>query len=225
MKTLMGLTAALAAGSSATMGAESVKFYGGDYDGANQLLSSCYLGGTNGFVYDDFAWDGGCTMTSVFGNYFTFDAGADITAVNIEIRSGASDGDGGTIVHRLTTSDYTVTDTGQDDSGRDLVTVDIELVGLSLSSGNYYLGIQVKSASTEWYIATASGTNGVGSPLNNGNSLFDAPDLGYDFDNVTYGDWDFSYGARGEMIPLPSASALAGLGLLGIGTRRRRGSL
>ncbi len=214
---------------------EQVKFFGGDpaADGGGSMRSSTTTYRTDSY-FDDFQWDGS-TVTSVFGNFTLTGFWVDsihVSGAEVEIRSGISHGDGGTLVYSAYSNLFTQSDSGFDQSFGsdpiDVFTFDIDLDDFSLDAGQYWIAIRLviegdgMNDRTGAIVARTEGTNGIGSPLANGNTFFSGP--GSDFEPVD-GFVDASYGIRGEgatLIPLPSACALAGLGLAAVGARRRR---
>jgi hypothetical protein len=205
--------------------AGNVNFYGGDPDGRGGWLS-CQLGIYDFQLLDDMDWNGD-TLTSVFGHYFADDP-SDIIGVQVEIRAGVSNGNGGTLIHTETTTDFSVTDTGNNYNTWDILRLDVDLTDYALAAGSYHVSIQpIASDISFWYLMLTDGFEGVGSPLLNENSFFDSVYFGADYLDMDVvlgsGRWDWSWGACTSVIPLPTAGAmgLAGLGIVG-GIRRRR---
>ena len=194
-----------------------VLFYGGDADGANGLASERNTLIPDAMVYDDFEVVVGWTVTGVFGNFL-----ADFTAQQAyyEIRSGVSVGNGGSLIASGTIN-VTQADTGLGYFGLDLYKIGGEIDPLSLAPGTYWFGMApIDNGGGRAYIATTSGANGVGSPLNNGNSFFNSSYFGANFDlasnQVGQGYDDFSYGLEGTVVPEPGSMMALGMGALGI---------
>lgn len=194
-------------------------FYGGDIDGASVLVAQRTFGYTT-MVFDDFTLGQATHVQSVFGNFLI---NGTISGLLYEIRTGVSAGNGGTLVSSgLLTA--TIVDASPDAFGLNLVTISGSPTGLDLAAGTYYLGLSaVVGNSGLAYLATTSGANGTGGPLNNGNSFYTTT-YGDDFApaiDYTGGADDFSVGVRGvAAVPAPVAGFSFALGFL---RRRRKG--
>lgn len=197
--------------------ADTVYWYNGDFDGANGLVSE--QGGVgDAFTYDDFnVGAGGVTLTGLFANVLT---SATITQAAWEIRSGVSSGNGGTLIASGTDS-ATVTDTGTNGFGLELLNVVVSGLSINLSAGTYWLGVApvVTDNTLVSYVATTSGANAIGSPLaQNGNAFLNGATFSANFeaasDFITNGDSangpDFSEGVMTNSTPEPSTGILVG---------------
>ncbi len=193
----------------------TTKFYGGDIDGVYARPSVEWTTGSY-TTFDDFSWAGG-TVEKLFGNYW--DAySTPVVRFDYEIRSGMTSSSLGTLVASGSTTSFTWTDTGTDISGYDIYAALADVTDFSLTAGTYHLGLQVVTTAASFprvYVGTTSGTNGVGSPINNGNAF-------WTLDNgstttISRSSHDYSLGVIGSAaaVPLPPA-ALAGFGLLGL---------
>ena len=208
-------------------------FYGGDFDGLNSLASEENTIVPQAMTYDNFTVGAtGWTVNSL-GGIFTVQG--TFTTARYEIRQGMSAGNGGTLLQSGLFSVSSV-DIG-DAFGLDLRDYNgSSFAPFFLAAGNYHLGISLVSAvqgQGRAFVATTSGANGVGGPLNDYNSFFNSAFFGATFQptNTTVNsqaDHDFAYRIGGEFgteaVPEPGTLALAGLGLAAY-LRRRKKSL
>jgi len=199
--------------------AASAQFYGGDPDLVNGLAAEFNTAVGDAYVFDDFNHGGGA-ITDIYGNFFS---STTITGYMYEIRSGISNGFGGTL-HASGNTDgaYSKTLNGFNAFGFLGYTIAADIPDVNLAAGTYHIALSEKgNGAGRAFVQTTSGANGVGSPIGNGNAYFHSGSFG-----VTYGrvsdqlgfDADFSYGVN--VIPAPASLALLGLG--GLVARRRR---
>lgn len=203
-------------------------FFGGDFDDRNALSSQVHTTEPNSNndirVYDDFTLSGDTLITGVFGNFLdaTTNHG---TKLYWEIRSGVSEGNGGTVVHPPTLNDRTVTFVRTSPFPNSEYHYESNVTPFVLGAGTYFLTVAVYEGNARTWLCTASGANGVGGPLANGNSFVDSPQSSWNFRpaklNVNLPTVDFSMGLRGMAVPEPTT-----IGMLGLGTvlmiRKRR---
>ena len=221
----------IALASSGAWAGETTVWYGGDADAASgAIFPGSTIGGLfSQKVYDDFDWNGS-TVSSAFGHFAflegnTFETVASPNVVGIEYII-ALDPTGGTLISGQTT-DFAMTNVGGvPNFNADLWFIDVDIPDEALDAGTYFVSIapiielEPGDVTYTGFVIGTLGDNAVGTPVLNGNSAwFDGVADPYEL------SYDFSYGVRGidgEVIPLPSAAALGGFGLLGLGTRRRR---
>ena len=203
-------------------------WYNGDSNGFYGLHNERSTPVNQAAVYDDFNITGGPVwdVTAVFSDNAIVQG--PITGADWEIRTGISEGNGGTLVASGTTTSPVVTPTGRIDGG--LHEYMVEVTGLNvflpmLPSGQFYwLNVTpVGNGTGRSFISTTSGTNCVGTPCgNDGNTFFNSTSFGVYFGGPS--NTDFSDGVIGTVVPEPATVALltCGMGALLIALRRRR---
>ena len=225
--------------SSSLYASNSPFWYNGDPNLLDGLRES--VGGMGpSLTYDDFiVGSAGVTVSAVFSDDFM---NASITQAYWEIRSGVSDGNGGTLVASGTGS-ATQTDTGLSAFGFDVYRVEVDGLNLFLPSGHYWLAVApvLDSSTQSSFISTTSGTNGVGyQQAWNGLSYFNSAFFGANFaaasgqlgpQSTDGGHIDFSEGIYGTVqtppqpTPEPATAGFALAGLLIAFAARRRSAV
>ncbi|MGI8923696.1 MAG: hypothetical protein ACR2HJ_06590 [Fimbriimonadales bacterium] len=213
MKGVATLIVLAAAGLST--GKAEILFYGGDYDNVNGMRSQR---GTDidARVYDDFSLSEPRVVTGVFGSFFAIPRS---TMAYFELRSGIEPGNGGTL---LASGYFPVEATFLGGGlGFPVYRFSGKIAPVELASGDYWVTMaMVSSLDGNFFLATTSGANGIGGPLQNGNSFFDSTTFGYDFvdvqDLLGPGLWDFSIGLEGRPVPEAATivTVLAGVALI-----------
>ena len=208
-------------------------WYNGDWDGVNGLSNERNTIVSQAGVYDDFDVTAplGWNVTAVFSDDLSVQAIA--TAADWEIRTGISEGNGGTLVAGGTSNSPVVTlinDHGQIPEYR------VEVTGLNvvlpmLPSGQHYcLNVTpVGNGEGRWFNTTTSGFDCVGTPCGNDqNAFFNSTFFGTYFTSTANEGQptDFSNGVIGTVVPEPATVALliCGVGALLIAVRRRCGA-
>jgi hypothetical protein len=203
-------------------------WYNGDFNGVNGLANERNTIIPQAAVYDNFTGptSGVWNVTAVFSDDLI---STTVTGATWEIRTGVSEGNGGTLVASGSTATPTVTATGR--SGFGFTEYMVEVTGLNvflpmLPTGQFYwLNVTpVGNGSGRSFNSTTSGTNCVGTPCGNDqNAFFTSTYLGVYFEGQPS---DFSNGVIGTVVPEPATIALltCGVGALLIALRRRRGA-
>ncbi|MCC7389743.1 MAG: PEP-CTERM sorting domain-containing protein [Phycisphaerales bacterium] len=210
------------AGIAAAASAQHAQWYNGDPDLVNGLSAEFNTSPvTDAYVFDDFDWNGG-TIFDIGGNFLS---STNITGYAYEIRSGMSNGFGGTL-HASGDTDgaYTKTPNGFDAFGFTGYHLVADVPDSNLSPGKYFLALSEKGDGTgRAFVATTSGAGSNGTPGgNNDNSFFYSTYFGVSYgparDQFGTNSADFSYGIN--HVPAPASAALLGLGAL-VARRRR----
>lgn len=210
-------------------------YYGGDLNtassDANGLINED-ISGTQATEYAAFTVPTGqiWNITGLFGNNFmSFTA----QTAAWSIRSGMSDGNGGTTLFSGSVTPQ-VTDTGVNDFGYEIYTVAVNgLSGIQLGAGTYWLSVvpTCPSCGGASYLANTDGSNAYGTAGPANVNWLDWAAQGYNYVNAnTQGVFPtFSAGVIGTLassVPEPSALGVFGLGLVLAGAfaglRRRR---
>ncbi|HET6644128.1 MAG TPA: PEP-CTERM sorting domain-containing protein [Fimbriimonadales bacterium] len=194
-------------------------WYGGDPDLVNGLAIDF-----DAYTYDDFdVTGGGENVNYLMANVFS---STTIATANWEIRSGITNGNGGTLVASGTGA-VTQTPNGFDAFGFTGYKLEMSGMNVNLSDGRYYVGWNVGDlAGQRCFVQTTSGANGVGTPIGDGDSWFNSPgfffvNFGPASDQLGIDPCDFSYGVNNG-VPEPATFVAIGLGLAALVARRRK---
>lgn len=215
----MALSIAIAAAGLSAAKAD-ILFYGGDFDGFNGLPSERDLR-ADARVYDDFDLSDQSAITGIFGNFLETHESVPKMAY-FEIRSAIEPGNGGTL---LASGDIPVESRFLGFFGQLRVwQFSGEIAPVSLEPGDYWVALApISNLNGLSSLLTTSGANGVGHPLQNGNTFFDGTVTGsllldYNFvpvENVLgSGPLDFSIGVAGHAVPEPSATLILCFGIV-----------
>lgn len=219
-----------------TASADNLYFYGGDFDNNNALahgLANETDGTVSGSPYgaatfQNFVVSGNSiNVTGLFTNNI-MDITPPATAY-WEIRSGVSEGNGGTLIASGDGADM-LTATGRERNGRLEYTNLVNGLGVSLTPGTYWFAVVPESPNDpvgrSFNTNSLEGLNTVGTQISN-EQYFDSAFFGFNFTNANTQIADafptFSSGVYADVVPEPSSLIMMGSGLLvAVGVARRR---
>src|SRR5204862_6336608 len=141
--------------------------YNGDFNGGNGLANeqNTSLGdGRYARVYDDFVVtdSGGWNITSVFSDNLE---NTNVTGATWEIRTGLSEGNGGTLIASGMTMTPVVTPTGRSGFGFTEFMIEVTGLNVNLPPGTYWLNVTpIGDLTGRSFDSTTSGANCVGTP-------------------------------------------------------------
>jgi hypothetical protein len=208
---------------------DATLWYNGDFNGVNGLANERNTLVAQAGVYDDFIIPAGQMwhITSVFSDNL---ANTVIGAADWEIRTGVSEGNGGTLLGSGQNAAAAVSLTGRSGFNYLEYMVQVNGLNLTLGPGTYWLNVTaVGNGTGRSFNSTTSGANCMGTPCgNNQNAFFNSTTFGANFTSTANEGqpYDFSNGVIGTIVPEPTTAALlaCGVGALLIAVRRRRSS-
>jgi hypothetical protein len=220
-----------------TASAANLYFYGGDFDNNNALahgLANETDGTVNGVPYGAATFqnfvvsDNQINVTGMFTNDI-MDLNPPPATAYWEIRSGVSEGNGGTLIASGTGAD-SLTATGRERNGRLEYTNLVQGLNVNLTSGTYWFAVVPQSpndpAGRSFNTNSLEGLNTVGTQISN-QQYFDSAFFGFSFTNANTQIADafptFSSGVYADVVPEPSSLIMMGSGVLAAaGVLRRR---
>lgn len=173
-------------------------------------------------IYDNFRLSIGSGTTGVFGNFLDLTNGTATTA-SYEIRTGVSAGNGGTLIASGSGSVHGQ-QTGRSAFNIIEYTYTLRFSRLNLPAGTIWFTMKLDSPNGQpSWLSVTHGTNGVGDPLDDGNSYFSSVASDYNFAPTNMFDgrsYDFSLGLIGIPVPEPATLAVLGGGFLLLSRKR-----
>ncbi len=188
-------------------------------------------------TYDNFTWapSAGGVVDVVGGHFHSFNTigGSVIDTAYWEIRTGMSNNVGGSLVFSGSGVVSTFV-TAFTQGGFAVWEVKVDVPNFTLALGNYWFGLAIGTTSldpnaTSWFVASTSGTNGIGGPLGDDLSIYfqsinNGTTINWNYNesallNPTTTGFDPSYFI--QEIPEPSGLLLASLSLATLLRRKR----
>jgi hypothetical protein len=159
-------------GSAATVSAQTIGWYNGDFNHVN-ALSNFECGTVGSWVFDDFQVpDGGWRVVGVFSKNFYQGSGLVVTEAHWEIRAGVSSSSLGTVV-ASGTSAASWTATGVTSGPYAEYRLSVADLDVAIGPGTYWLSVApvVSCSANPTYLGMTEGAGAVGLPAgNNGRS-------------------------------------------------------
>jgi len=212
----------------------SVLYYGGDIDlndpNQNGLAdeTDAIVGGSpyGAATYSNFTLGSNSHITDLFANELISN---DLNGQAYwEIRTGMSEGNGGTLVAGGMVSAATITATGRSDFGFTEYNVDVNVssLNINLNGGTQYwmtVGQYDPNGGGRAFNSNTDRLNGVGTHAND-LEFFNSGFFGANYTNAdNEGVFStFSDGVLGQAVPEPMSFAVLGIGALALISRRRR---
>jgi autotransporter-associated beta strand protein len=189
-----------------------ILWYNGDFNGVDRLANEQNTIVSQASVYDDFIVPAGqmWNVTAVFSDNLLNTV---VTGASWEIRSGVSEGNGGTLIAFGTTGAPTVTPTGRSGFGFTEFMVQVNGLNIFLNPGTYWLNVTpIGNGTGRSLNSTTSGMNAVGQPPGNDmNAFFNSTFFGTNFTSTANEGqpFDYSMGVIGAGPPQPSFMVFA----------------
>jgi len=178
-------------------------WYNGDFNGVNALANEQNTLVEQSSIYDNFIVPSpGWHVTSVFSDNLLVNT--TVTGATWEIRSGVSEGNGGTVVASGSTTTPVVIPTGRGTFNFTEFMIEVKGLSVDLAPGTYWLNVTpIGNGGGRSFDTDTSGTNCVGLPCgNDDNAFINSTTFGLFFHNTSSGDIgqpDFSMGVNGTL--------------------------
>lgn len=197
-------------------GASAQWWYNGDPDNSNGMAAEFNTTVSDAYVFENFDHAGG-VIDFIMGNFYN----STVTrGYMYEIRSGVSNGFGGTLLAGGDTDGpWTNTRNGWDNFGFLGYQLLADIPDISLPAGEYMMALSpIGDGTGRAFVQTTSGANAWGSPINDYRNWFQSGYFGVTYAESYQGAPGYSYAVN--YWPAPPSAALLGLGAL-VGRRRR----
>src|ERR1043166_5775986 len=141
----------------------NILWYNGDFNNVNGLANEQNTLVAQSSIYDNFIVPSpGWHVTAVFSDNLE---NTTVTGANWEIRSGVSEGNGGTLIASGTTATPLVTPTGRGGFGFTEFMSEVTGLSVDLAPGTYWLNVTpIGNGGGRSFNSDTSGTNCVGLP-------------------------------------------------------------
>jgi hypothetical protein len=203
-------------------GATAQRWYNGDPDNVNGLSAEFNTTVSDAFVFDNFNHYSGI-VSAAWGNFYI---STDVQGCMYQLRSGVSNGFGGTLHAGGEVDDgWEMRRNGFNNYGFLGYTIAVHFPEIRLPTGEYWLALSpIGDGTGRVFAQTTSGDNAEGTPFNDDNSFFYSVYFGSNYgragDQLGINPCDFSYGVGWWYPPAPPSLAL--LAFAGLASRRRR---
>lgn len=182
-------------------------------------------------VWDDFdITDQSVVVTALFGDHSYLENNPEPQRAEIEIRTGISSGNSGTLIYRdgfaPATGELTGRITGTGEVER---RVRVQGLNISLTQGKYWILVRPSWIGTADLLGSG-GEGAIGQPILNGNSFYTAntfpPSFFRPTEDAQNGHaWDAPYGVEGYVVPEPLTVVTLAIGAICARRRKPRATI
>lgn len=193
----------------------AAQWYNGDPDNLNGLPAEFNTEVSDAFVFENFNHGGGF-VTMLFGNFYI---STDVRGCMYELRSGVSNGFGGTLLAGGDVGGrWWMHRNGFDGHGYRGYEILVGIPHIRLAAGEYMMAISpIGDGTGRAFVQTTSGENSFGTPVNDHRNWYRSGYFGTHYAEDYLMVPGFSYG-----VGFPAPPSVAVLVLAGVGVRRRR---